>query len=941
MSSELAGVRKLFAFSERLINRRSVDDLLVAMLDDVIELTHADKGFLLLLDGAETGAAASDTGRRLSVRASRNVRREAITKPDGNISDSIVRQVIAEARPVIVSDALADTHFGQSESVIAMKLSSVMCAPLLSQGEVIGALYVGNDRVKHLFDRTQLELLSIFASQASLILQNAMLLSALRADKEKLVAELHDKKFGEIIGACPSMLEVFRKLQKVAGTDISVLITGETGTGKELIAKELHRRSPRASGPFITINCGAIPENLIESELFGHVKGAFTGAVMSRPGKFQIADKGTLFLDEIGELPLNLQVKLLRALQERVVVRVGDSKPEKVDIRVVAATNRNLEEEIRANNFREDLYYRLNVVNLWMPPLRDRGDDVMIIAKVLLSKYADELGSKVKGMSPAALAAVKKYSWPGNIRQLENRIKKALVLCDQTLLSPDDLDLGAAAETAILPWRRPRKTSSAATCSKCWSATTATAPRRRATWASIRGRSSGTWRRKRTRCRARRARAAKEAGERVSDHLLASRSLDGLDPRPCLHVDLEREDHDDPVVRRPIARVPEEHDRRHHHAQHVQREQHPPRPPPLEREQERDRGRPTEGEVVREAGQIHRPSVARAAHVGPDGVVGPEEDHVGDGVAELPRVAGPRHARPGEGEARFGVPHVALDGEALAEGRVEGDEGPLPAALVVQEGAEGRRAEEGAPIGGDGVEAGVVAAAEDEVHRAVGGDQAEVPGVEVEPVRGEAVDEEERAGGEGDEAPGGAVPGAAAEDEVDREEDGRHQDLRAHGGAEGEPEAEQIGVGGPPPVGEAEAVERRRRHAEGEGDPAERVPPQADPRVVDDEHGPEEEARPAAREEARRGGLGVGDGQRAQHGEAGVDRRVAPPAGDPAQRADEGVGAVGEEGERGVGLPGLFDHPGAAVEVAAHVGEGEAAGGRRGSTRGAPPAPPA
>jgi transcriptional regulator with GAF, ATPase, and Fis domain len=459
--SELAGVRKLFAFSEKLINRRSVDELLEAMLDDVIELTSADKGFLLLLEGAEAKASRPDVkgepDRRLLVRASRNVRREAITNPDGNISDSIVRRVIEQARAVIVSDALADTNFGQSESVIAMKLSSVMCAPLLSQGEVIGALYVGNDRVKHLFDRTQLELLSIFASQASLILQNAMLLNALRADKARLVAELSDKKFGEIIGACPSMMEVFRKVQKVAGTDISVLITGETGTGKELIAKELHRRSPRDGGPFVTINCGAIPENLIESELFGHVKGAFTGAIMSRPGKFQVADKGTLFLDEIGELPLNLQVKLLRALQERVVVRVGDSKPEKVDIRVVAATNKNLEDEIRAGNFREDLYYRLNVVNLLLPPLRERGDDVMIIAKVLLSKYADELGSAVKGFSPATLAAIKKYPWPGNIRQLENYIKKALVLCDQTLLAPEDLGLGASAETNILPLEKAKE----------------------------------------------------------------------------------------------------------------------------------------------------------------------------------------------------------------------------------------------------------------------------------------------------------------------------------------------------------------------------------------------------------------------------------------------------------------------------------------------------
>jgi transcriptional regulator with PAS, ATPase and Fis domain len=253
------------------------------------------------------------------------------------------------------------------------------------------------------------------------------------------------------------MLDVFRKLTKVSTTDISVLITGETGTGKELIAREIHRRSNRASGPFVVINCGAIPENLIESELFGHVKGAFTGAVASRPGKFQVADKGTLFLDEIGELPLNLQVKLLRALQERIVFRVGDSRPEKVDIRVVAATNRVLEDEIRAGRFREDLYYRLNVVNVWLPPLRERGDDVMIIAKALLSKYADELHSSVQGFTAPALAAIKKHPWPGNIRQLENRLKKALVLCERTLLSPEDLDLGQNSDSPILPLEKAKE----------------------------------------------------------------------------------------------------------------------------------------------------------------------------------------------------------------------------------------------------------------------------------------------------------------------------------------------------------------------------------------------------------------------------------------------------------------------------------------------------
>jgi transcriptional regulator with GAF, ATPase, and Fis domain len=454
---QLSGLRKLFDFSEKLMTQRKLDELLEAMLDAVIDVTGAEKGLILLLEEGAGAAPGDGSPAKPVIRASRHVKREAIADTSGAISDSIVRRVLETGRPVIVSDALSDSQFGSSESVLALQLSSVMCAPLVSQGQVTGVMYVGNDRVKGLFERSQLDVLAIFAGQASLILQNAMLLSALRADKEKLAAELTDKRFGDIIGVCPGMLDVFRKLQKVSTTDIGVLITGETGTGKELIAREIHRRSNRSTGPFVVINCGAIPENLIESELFGHVKGAFTGAIASRPGKFQLADKGTLFLDEIGELPLALQVKLLRALQERVVVRVGDSKPEKVDIRVVAATNRVLEEEIRAGRFREDLYYRLNVVTVWLPPLRERGDDALIIAKALLSKYADELHSHVQGFTPAALAAIKKHAWPGNIRQLENRIKKALVLCEKTLLSPEDLDLGQSGDSPILPLEKAKE----------------------------------------------------------------------------------------------------------------------------------------------------------------------------------------------------------------------------------------------------------------------------------------------------------------------------------------------------------------------------------------------------------------------------------------------------------------------------------------------------
>jgi transcriptional regulator with PAS, ATPase and Fis domain len=237
------------------------------------------------------------------------------------------------------------------------------------------------------------------------------------------------------------MQELYRKIRKVAPTDVSVLITGETGTGKELIAREIHTRSDRSQAPFIVINCGAIPENLLESELFGHVKGAFTGAVQNRDGRFQQAHGGTLFLDEIGEMPVALQVKLLRALQERVVVKVGGSAPESVNIRVVAATHRDLEVEISEGRFREDLYYRLNVVGLHLPPLHERGEDLMLIARYLLKRYATEYNSKVKDFAPQCALVMKRYRWPGNIRQLENRIKKAVIMSERVQLSPEDLEL--------------------------------------------------------------------------------------------------------------------------------------------------------------------------------------------------------------------------------------------------------------------------------------------------------------------------------------------------------------------------------------------------------------------------------------------------------------------------------------------------------------------
>jgi transcriptional regulator with GAF, ATPase, and Fis domain len=438
--AELNSYKRLFEFSQRLMNNYEIPNLLDGLLDVVIQVCNADKGFIVLLESGEP-----------VVKVARNLRRETISDAVRHLSDSIIKRVVETRQPLIISDALNDTSFRNSLSVMNLRLTSVMCVPMLERGNLIGLIYVGNDNVAQLFDQAALEILTIFAAQASLVIRNALLVNELQLDNQSLQDRIERIRFGEILGSSPPIQEVFRKVQRVAQTDITVLVTGETGTGKELIAREIHNRSTRAKGPFISVNCGAIPENLLESELFGHVRGAFTGAVANKPGRFQTANKGTLFLDEIGEMPVALQVKILRALQEHSVTRVGDTSSEQVDIRIIAATNRDLEAETRAGRFREDLYYRLNVVHLHLPPLRDRGDDIVVLARYMLSRYAPEYTSKVRGFSPGAIVAIKRYRWPGNIRELENRIKKAVVLADKTMLGPEDLGIDPDEIPAILP----------------------------------------------------------------------------------------------------------------------------------------------------------------------------------------------------------------------------------------------------------------------------------------------------------------------------------------------------------------------------------------------------------------------------------------------------------------------------------------------------------
>ena len=276
------------------------------------------------------------------------------------------------------------------------------------------------------------------------VLRRAAFLQQLTRESEASAqAEESAVRFEDILGNTPRMREIFMITQRVAKTDATVLIEGESGTGKELIARAVHSRSSRRDGPFVAINCWAIPESLLESELFGHERGAFTGAHVQRKGKFELADKGTLFLDEIGELPLLLQVKILRFLQERTVERIGGRQPIAIDLRVIAATNRDLKSQLERGLFREDLYYRLSVVRVDVPPLRERGEDIALIAHTFLQRAVQNQRRRIR-FGPEALQAIVSYGWPGNVRELENKVSRAVIMAKGRVIEPVDLDLPSA-----------------------------------------------------------------------------------------------------------------------------------------------------------------------------------------------------------------------------------------------------------------------------------------------------------------------------------------------------------------------------------------------------------------------------------------------------------------------------------------------------------------
>jgi len=410
----------------------------------------------------------------------------AIPIEAGAAARSVIQYVRKIRESIVINDAQADVRFGTDPYVVAREARSILCMPVLNHERLLGILYLENPLASGAFTVHCTEVMGILCSQAAISLENSRLYEAMKAEVEQrrvaeealrsalnelerlknrlqaenvyLQSEIREQhNFGEIVGSGPELLAVLHQVELVASTDATVLIMGETGTGKELIARAIHDRSPRRDRPMVKLNCSAISAGLVESELFGHTKGAFTGATDKRIGRFQLADRGTIFLDEVSELPLETQVKLLRVLQEREFEPVGSSTTQSVDVRVIAATNRNLEREVQANRFRADLFYRLNVFPIAVPPLRARPSDIPQLVLFFLDRYAKKCGKNITGVGERAMAALVNHPWPGNVRDLQNFVERAVILSQGPLLEVDLNALSQAQAASAQPIEsRPR-----------------------------------------------------------------------------------------------------------------------------------------------------------------------------------------------------------------------------------------------------------------------------------------------------------------------------------------------------------------------------------------------------------------------------------------------------------------------------------------------------
>ncbi len=374
----------------------------------------------------------------------------AATKRDGGevkvpVSRTLVQRAVEKRSAILLSDVEGEIG-GGIVSVLAAGMKSTLVVPLWVGASIIGVIQVDNRDKLSAFAKDELELLTVAASNISFAAESARLIERLQSAEDRLKGGLQYMQSNDrseasgLIGESVVMQKIFTQIQRVKDLKVPVFINGETGTGKELIARALHYQSGRKDKLFVAQNCGALPENLLESELFGHMKGAFTGADRDKKGLFELADGGSIFLDELGEMPLSLQAKLLRVLQEGEIRPLGSSRSKLVNVRVISATHRNLSEMVKEGRFREDLFYRLHVFPIALPPLRERGDDLMLIAQHFLKKYAKEFGRDIDDFSPNALNALRLYSWPGNVRELQNEVQRALISAfDRQMIELDDL----------------------------------------------------------------------------------------------------------------------------------------------------------------------------------------------------------------------------------------------------------------------------------------------------------------------------------------------------------------------------------------------------------------------------------------------------------------------------------------------------------------------
>ena len=470
LKREHSSLRVYAQITHALVQETDLSALLRQIVDAAVQLVGGERGFLLL----DTQRLKKNP-REWKVRVARAFDQSDIPIPASRLSMGIAERVVETGRPLLSVDAGRDDRFSGMASVEDLKLRSVMCLPIGTDEEVEGLLYVDNRLQKGAFTEDDLDLAELLSDQATIAIKNARLVSELRERNERLVQSteqirsLNDQlgmkvrdrdhelsvvrreldrergryDYGSIVGASDEMKRVFHELDRIVETELPVLIHGESGTGKELIARAIHFNGARRDRPFVAENCAALPDTLLESVLFGHTRGAFTGADRAKKGLIEQATTGTLFLDEIGDMSTEMQKKLLRVLQEGEVRPLGSNQTTKVDVRLLAASHQDLEELVKAGKFREDLFYRINVLTLRLPPLRERREDIPLLAEALIGRAAREANRQALHLPHEVQAALAAYDWPGNVRELENEMRRVLLLSDDVVrlenLSPNVL----------------------------------------------------------------------------------------------------------------------------------------------------------------------------------------------------------------------------------------------------------------------------------------------------------------------------------------------------------------------------------------------------------------------------------------------------------------------------------------------------------------------